>query len=499
LAPVQAEQLLQHPPVPLRGQTSNVSCVNLTSAKLADQAVVQEASIQHGEEAANWCEATIVVPASPSHSQLKVWVALPLQNWNGRFLGIGGGGFLGGTPKGFIPTFDAAVSAGFVAASTDAGHSYIPGSEDVTGGDGSFALEPDGSLNSLAIRTFAHAGIHEMSVVAQDLAAKVYGIAPKYSYFAGCSTGGRQGQSEVQRYPEDYDGVVSGAPAINWTHFLPAALWAKVVMNEAHHVVSQCKLDAATQAAVSYCDKLDRVADGVLGRPDLCNFSARRLIGTKTPCGVVDATDARIIDQIWRGPRRLNGDWMWFGLPKGANFAFDIYDGKPTAIPISWIRYFVAQDPSWTADTLDRRKFEALFNRSVSEFGEVFDTSNSDLRAFYARGGKTIIWHGLADSNFPAEGTIKYVNDVRRKLGPARTDQFLRLYLAPDVEHCGGARGPVPVSLLDALIAWVEESKAPETISAQVRDGSGTVEAHWSLAPYRGDLAKTLAESHSLP
>lgn len=506
-AALAAEPLLERPLAPLGRETPVMPCTGLAGKALTPKAVIVDATEQQSGQDPSWCRVTATVRTSSSDS-IKIWIGLPLTTWNGRFLGTGGGGLLGGSPANLAD----GIAAGFVTASTDAGHSYLPGKELPTVFDGSFALNSDGSFNQDAEANFAHRGIHEMTEVAKAATALFYGTGPKYSYFVGCSTGGRQGQSEIQRYPADYNGALSGAPAINWTHFLPAALWAKTVMNERHRLVAQCKMEAARVAAIAHCDKLDGMADGIMGRPDLCRFSAAALIGKQTPCGVITTKDAAVIDRIWKGPRRRSGHWLWFGLPKGADFSFDTgdvdarvqpitpstYDGSPSPIAIAWAKYFVLQNPKWSPSNLSYASFERLFDRSVAEHAAVFDTSNPKLKPFFDRGGKTIIWHGLADSNFPAEGTIKYVQAIRRTVGVAPTDGSLRFYLAPGVGHCGGGRGPVPVGLLDSLIAWVEKSEAPETVSAEVRDGSGPVEAHWRLVPYRGDLAKTLAESHSI-
>src|SRR5215471_8317352 len=172
------------------------------------------------------CRVTAITTHPPTGDKVRIWIGIPTSNWNGRFLGIGGGGFLGGS--------------------------------------GSFALDPNGRLNWQLIRDNAHVGIHEMTVTGKALAQAMYGAAPRYSYFNGCSTGGRQGLMEAQRYPEDYDGIVSGAPAINWSKFIPQELWGAVLMNAVEDPLPVCKLAAATSAAISACDAIDGVKDGVI-------------------------------------------------------------------------------------------------------------------------------------------------------------------------------------------------------------------------------------------
>jgi feruloyl esterase len=154
----------------------------------------------------------------PAGDQVRIWIALPMTNWNGRFLGTGGGGFLGGSAAGVVqPT-----ALGFAAGATDTGHE---------GGSGSIALDANGRLNWQLIRDNAHVGIHEMTVTGKALVATIYGTAPRYAYFNGCSIGGRQGLMEAQRYPEDCNSIMAGAPAINWNRLHPQQLWGPVLMN----------------------------------------------------------------------------------------------------------------------------------------------------------------------------------------------------------------------------------------------------------------------------
>src|SRR6478672_7894606 len=197
---------------------------------------------------------TAIITHPPAGDRVKVWVALPVKNWNGRFRGNGGGGFTTGTAD----SLRGAVAQGFAAAATDGGHE---------GGSGSFALHANGRLNWQEIRDFAYLGIHEMTVVGKALTQAFYGKAPRFSYFVGGSTGGRQGLMEAQRYPADYDGIYSGCPAIHWASMVPSTLWPQVVMHDAKHLVSKEKLDAVTAAAIAACDRDDGVSDGVIDDP----------------------------------------------------------------------------------------------------------------------------------------------------------------------------------------------------------------------------------------
>ena len=164
------------------------------------------------------------------------------------------------------------VAQGYAAGATDTGHE---------GGSGSFALDANGRLNWQAIQDNAYLGIHDMTVVGKALTQAYYGKAPRFSYFVGGSTGGRQGLMEAQRYPNDYDGIVSACPAINWHRFLPADLWPQVVMLAATNFMPKSKFDAATAAAVAACDALDGVTDGVIDDPTRCAYDPKALVGSQ--------------------------------------------------------------------------------------------------------------------------------------------------------------------------------------------------------------------------
>lgn len=432
------------------------------------------------DAAENACRVTATVTHPPANDRVKVWIALPLKGWNGRFRGNGGGGFVGGNPA----SLRGPVMQGFAVGATDTGHE---------GGSGSFALNANGRLNWQDIRNNAYLGIHEMTVVGKALVQAFYGKAPRYSYFVGNSTGGRQGLMEAQRYPEDYDGILSGCPAINWHRFLPAALWPQVVMLEAKNFVPKAKLDAATAAAIAACDGADGVLDGVIDDPTRCAYDPKALVGTAVGDSTFTQADADIVRTIWEGPRGHGGRFMWFGLTRDtdlntyAGTTGSPLAGKPFGIPLDWFRFFLVQNPQWDWTTMNRAEFELLWNQSVEQFGAVIGTDNPDLTRFRDRGGKIIITHGLADQQIPAQGTIDYYERVQRQMGGAqRTAEFARLFLLPGLNHGfrGAAPSPNPAASLSALIRWVEEGNAPDRIAAELRDSSGKVIRTRPVFPY---------------
>src|SRR6476620_4643394 len=196
---------------------------------------------------------------------------------------------MGGSPI----ALSGPLRLGYATAATDTGHE---------GGSGSFALGADGRLDWHAVQDNAYLGIHEMTVVGKALTKAFYGKAPRYSYFVGGSSGGRQGLMEAQRYPEDYDGILSSCPAINWHRFLPADLWPQVVMVASGNFVPKSKLDAATAAAAAACDALDGVTDGVIDDPSRCPYDPKELVGTKFGDDTFTDADADVVRKIWEGP-----------------------------------------------------------------------------------------------------------------------------------------------------------------------------------------------------
>jgi feruloyl esterase len=483
-APV-VPSLMQAAPKPAIPNVKAVqSCESLTNVRLPDT-TIESATVDTSNT--NICRIVAVKTHPPAGDKVRIWVAIPTTNWNGRFLGTGGGGFSGGSPAGV----NAPVALGFAAGATDAGH---------VGGSASFALGPDGKLDWQAIRNFAHVGIHEMTVIGKALTEAMYGVAPRYAYFNGCSTGGRQGLMEAQRYPQDYNGIASGAPAINWTHLMMQSFWGSMLMNAASNPIPSCKLEAATAAALTACDGIDGVKDGVIEDPGRCTYDPKPLIGTSAgDCPAFTQADVDIIRKLWEGPRRADGGALWHGPPRGSSLiALAGSRGEPLApqafgFSVDWLRYFITQDPKFDWTTVTPAAYQALWDRSYEQYGTVIGTDNPDLSAFRDRGGKTIIWHGGADALITAAGTIDYYKRVQSRMGGAKaTSDFARFYFAPGVGHCSGGPGPQPTGVLDALVAWVEDGKAPDTLTAVRRNESGAITrtrplCQWPLvARYRG-------------
>ncbi|GII52622.1 tannase [Planotetraspora thailandica] len=418
-----------------------------------------------------WCDITVTLthPGANDHVNVKISLPQDPHNWTGRFQATGGSAYLAGD---FGAPLVAAVKNGYVAAATDAGVGTNP--IDVSG----WALTPDGNVDTPLLENFASRSLHEMAVVGKDVAKKFYGKAVRYAYWNGCSTGGRQGYEEAQAYPDDFQGILAKAPAINWDRFAVATLWSQVVFNEEKTYPTQCELEAFNTAAIKACDTLDGVKDGIIDNPQDCHWDARRLIGAHVLCDgktiTITPEVADVVRKIWAGPVSATGKKLWYGPNKGAGFSWLAQVGAPFFVADSWVRYFVKQDPAFDTTKVTYQQFAKIFRQSQLDYNSVIGSDDPDLSAFAKAGGKLLSWHGQADELVPTAGTVDYRERVNRVLGgDKRVDDFYRLFLLPGVTHCGGGTGPQPTDDLGALVKWVEKGQAPATLAASITDANG--------------------------
>ncbi|MBM9503212.1 tannase/feruloyl esterase family alpha/beta hydrolase [Actinacidiphila acididurans] len=424
-----------------------------------------------------FCEVTVTLthPGVGDHAKVQTW--LPLTGWNGRFQGLGGSAYLAGDNG---VGMSAAVKNGYAATTTDAGVGDAL--------DTSWALDSAGQVDTGLLTNFASRSQHEAAVVGKEVVDGIYGRHAAYSYFTGCSTGGRQGYMEAQRYPDDYDGILADAPAINWDEFEVATLWPQVVMNNEKTYPTPCEFNAFTAAAVKACDPRDGVTDGLVNDPARCDFDPRRLIGTKVVCDgkelTITAADAAVVRKIWDGPRTTSGTKLWPGVPVGADLtalagltppdANGNVAGAPFPVPADWVRLWVAKDPSLDLPKITYSRFTQLFQQSEAEYDKAIGTDDPDLSAFAKSGGKLLTWHGQADQYIPTQGTVDYRKQVEREMGGSKqVDDFYRLFLAPGTNHCGLNGTDGSSDGLTALTAWVEHGKAPRILPATLINSSG--------------------------
>ncbi|KAF2492857.1 tannase and feruloyl esterase [Lophium mytilinum] len=418
------------------------------------------------------CNVNITTTHTGAGDSVNNWLFLPVNNWNGIFQGVGGGGFVAG----FYIDLAAVSAEGYACISTDAGHTS---SLLATGDSSSWALISPGNVDQYAALNFGYRSYHEMTLLGKAITASFYGSPAKYAYWNGCSTGGRQGMSEAQRFPEDYDGILAEAPAIQWTDFTFAQQWPFTVMNNENYAPLQCEFTAINKATIECCDGLDGVMDGIISAPALCDFNPDILVGKAYTCDT-DGTQktfnqktADIVNLIWQGPRTPQGKFLWYGITKGTNFSTlasttVAANGSSVAVafPISdtWYRDFVAKQLDFDTALVTYPEFTQAFLESHLEWDSTFGTYSPNLRAFKRAGGKLLTWQGLADNLINPQGTMLYYEKVLALDPTAHT--FYRQFYSPGVGHCGGGTGVTPLNAIGALRAWVENGTAPATLSA---------------------------------
>ena len=484
--------------IPLVAQAAQLpNCSGLAAALLtnndisgATSAIVPAAGGHPSYCHANFFVSTLSGPEDgylPGQKQhVQVDIGLPLSaadggsggtqgNWNGRIQDIGGGGFAGSLCSGGTPVTDS-TDSGYVGSNTDTGHTG-------NGGSGAFALNPDNSLNWGLIRDFAFNGIHLQAVWSKNLTKMYYGMGPKYTYWNGCSTGGRQGHQQAQKYPDDYDGILAGASAFNWDRFIPAEVWPQVVMNqEVGAPIADAKLTAVKQASIAACDVQDGIGDSVLQDPRTCRYDAKSFVCKASgPANCLTPAEAGAVNKIWDGVHRSGvGLPFWFGLERGTSLqgfpGFGLAGSVAFPIATDWLKYWVFQNPSFDWHTLTEDSFLQAFKQSEIKFHDVIGTDDPDLSDFRKHGAKMITYHGLADIVIFPRGTYNYYNRVTEREGGLKNVQkFYRFFPYPGNGHCGGNIDQPNAPLIDlsnkgalfqALVNWVEHGVAPDSIVA---------------------------------
>jgi feruloyl esterase len=376
----------------------------------------------------------------------------------------------------------AAVAKGYAATATNTGHEGTPI-------DATWAMEhPEKVID------FGHRGIHEMTRVAKEAVHAFYGKNPQHSYFAGCSDGGREALMEAQRYPEDYDGILAGAPANYWTALLSTAVAdTQALTLDKTSFIPAAKVPAISAAVLKACDELDGVHDGILNDPRQCHFDPAAI-----PCKAGEDTDQCLtasqgaaLKKIYAGLRDAQGHELFPGYLPGAEngpggWGLWITGTAPAKslmafFGLGFFSNMVYEDSAWDYKTF---KVESGFNAAHEKTAKALDAVDADLEPFKKRGGKLILYHGWNDPAIPALSTVKYYDKVIAKMGQRSTDSFLRLYMIPGMQHCDNGPGADSFgqvgqivfddsqhSIDGALEQWVEKGAAPVTIIASKYDG----------------------------
>jgi len=408
--------------------------------------------------------AAVLRPSDDSEIGMELW--LP-EDWNGKFLAVGNGGWAGSIS---FPAMAGGVQAGYAVASNDTGHK---------GGSAAFAVgHPEKVVD------FAWRAMHEMTVHSKRLIEAYYERPPRLSYYEGCSTGGRQGLMEAQRFPDDFDAIVVGAPvnnvlALNASQFQSM----KTLIENRALALPPEKVRLLHDAVLAACEVHDGVEDGFLNDPLACDFDPASL-----QCDAAAAGDAACLtpeqvdaaQRVYAGVHASDGTLVYPGHAKGFELGWRIpaEGSEPTSLQTDATRYIVYEDADWDWREFDLERDLALA-RGKAGFIEALE---ADLSEFRAAGGKILLYHGWNDPGPSPLNTIDYYDSVLAALGPDQ-DDWMRLFLVPGMGHCRGGVGPDQADYLGAMEAWVEDGVAPDRIEAS-RGRGGQVEMTRPLCPY---------------
>jgi feruloyl esterase len=404
-------------------------------------------------------------PSTDSDIKIEVW--LPANNWNRKLQSVGNGAFSGAISYNAML---AALARGYATASTDTGH---------TGNTARFGFgHPE------KVADFGWRAVHEMTVTAKLVIAAYYDVAPQYSYWNGCSAGGRQGMKEAQRFPEDYDGIIAGAPGLDWTGRAAQALRIAKVLekNEAARLTAPAR-ELLHRAAIASCDANDGMRDGLITLPDRCSFDPGEL-ECKTTDGRDCLTRAQVATArlIYSAGLNAKTGRKIAGLSPGSELGWTDtgWTASARATGLDQFRYLVVGDPAWTVQLFD---FESDIARADEADAGTINALDTNLMPFFSRGGKLLQYHGWGDPQISPGNSVEYFTRVTEVAHAATIDGSYRLFMAPGMDHCGGGEGPNRFDAVTALEQWVEHGKPPDRLDA-AHDTNGIVDRSRPLCPY---------------
>jgi feruloyl esterase len=438
----------------------------------------------------------VIQPSSDSHIEFEVW--LPSSGWNGKYLGVGNGG-LGGSinytarADSNAPDLAQAIASGYATSSTDTGHKGV-------NTDADWAL---GHLEKII--DYGYRAIHETAIASKAIVKAFYDGDPRESYFNSCSNGGRQALMEAQRYPADYNGIVAGDPAYFSTHQSADQIWnAQALMANPASYIPSSKLPAIEAAVLATCDALDGVKDGLITEPTKCHFDPAILLCKGEDSNTcLTQPQVQALKKIYAGPRTSKGEQIFPGMlpgdeagPRGWNYWIT---GSEPGKSAQYVFGVVAtakmayQNPAWDFRAFNFDHDVAFLDEKV---GPIRNATNPDLMRFKGRGGKLILYHGWSDSAIAPLSTVNYYESVVSKMGQKDVDDFVRLYMVPGMQHCGGGPGPNVFDSLSgsfadpqhsvqlALERWTEKGAAPDQIIArQYKNGGNSSDGAMRTRP----------------
>ena len=413
--------------------------------------------------------AATLTPAADSEIKIEVW--LPEtglgKGWNGNLQSVGNGAWAGTIS---YPAMATALTAGYATASTDTGHTggnpatFVPG-------------HPEKVID------FSYRAVHEMTVAAKAIINGRYGRNAKYSYWNGCSTGGRQALTEAQRYAADYDGIIAGAAAIYTTHLQGAQVWsAELVHKDEASYIPAAKYPLLHAAVLEACDEIDGVKDGVLENPMKCRFDPQKLLckDAEGP-SCLTAPQVEAARGIYAGPKNSQGKSLFPGLERGSEAGWATLSGvKPMALADETYKFLVFKDAGWNYLNFDPERDIATGDKTA---GALMNSIDPNLKPLFSRGGKVLMYHGWADPGIAPQNSVNYYDSVVETLGKAAVSNSIRLFMVPGMGHCQGGDGTSTFNLMDPMSTWVEHGKAPDRIEAS-RVRAGKTDRTRPLCPY---------------
>ena len=477
--------------IPVAGQAvslpgTGTTCENLAALTIPNVTIHAAAMVAAGGFTPPGAQAALTLPAfcrveatarptSDSEIKVEVWIP-PVEAWNGKFQGVGNGGYQGSISYTALAT---ALRRGYAAASTDTGH---------TGDDMKF-----GQGHPEKVIDYGWRAVHLMTDTAKLIVRNAQGRFAEKSYFVGCSAGGHQAMSEAQRFPEDYDGIVAGAPAHNRIRQAFGFMWSWTATHtlDGKPLLTQPKLALVTRAVVEACDGIDGLKDGLVADPRACTFDPVKLAckagADEASCLTPAQVDA--VAKVYDGARNpRTGEQIYTGWPRGSESfgepasqswrQYLLEPGEPSRIGL--FRYFLFHDPSWDVRTLDYDRDLAYAEERLAHLPAV----SRDLSGFKRQGGKLLVYAGWMDPVVPPQDTTAYYDAVSKVMGGYdKTRDFFRLFMAPGMGHCAGGPGPNQFDALTALEQWVEKGVAPETLLAS-HGNNGKVDRTRPLCAY---------------
>lgn len=419
-----------------------------------------------------FCEVQAVI-RSVEGSEIGVVYRLPL-NWNGKVLALGGGGWMGNVT---LQAASDGLTRGYATLQTDAGHTSGSGFD-----ASPWAINADGTANRVKLEDFAHRAIHLMTERGKQVVSAHYGRAPSRAYYQGCSTGGRMGLMEVQRYPQDFDGVIAGAPV----HTLQTQTSAQLRTNAFAAPGAQLRpahLALLTRSVLAACDAKDGAADGVLRDARACDFDPGVLqCSGEAGDDCLTASQVAAMHKVYAGEKARDGSIASYPLEKGGESGWARFvstagggDAGTNSGGMHALRVPLLGDANFD---MSRFTAEDVAKVRTSWLGRMYEANDPDISAFAARGGKLILWHGVNDPGPSARATVEYF-EAASKVTP-RAGNALRLFLLPGVGHCSGGAGPDRVDWITVMENWVEKGQAPEQVPATKANSS----LAWNLCAY---------------